>query len=177
MVDSLRIALISKHVTVISNTLSHYNRRMPESRSSFNQKSMSDFATTADIKANSDEPLWQYVCRYTMWFAFILIVAVVANVLDFRGIGSDLAFGLSAFFAYVGTQRRHAPRFRSLGRFWITMLVAVSIATLAWPIASLNLDLRLSPLNAICHSILFTLVAGSIDLVRYLAVCVVTPGR
>lgn len=136
---------------------------------------MSPFKTTADVRAITDTSTAKYICTYSV--SYISFLALTLSFDEALGFTDGFAFGPAVFVAYFSTQRTEWPRFRSLPRFFLALFVGTGCSVVAVPLSFYLAHTPVSAGTAFSLTVTYTLFAGAIDAIRYLTVCVVTPGR
>ena len=135
---------------------------------------MTQFATTADIRSTDDSPLLSYVRLYTLAFASVIAIDLLLRAFS---VGLSEPVGPAATAAFICTIPRNKPRFRSLRRFGIAVVLA---ALLAFATAVLYKSFGMEEageLAWVSAGMFYTITFGCIESLSFWWTCVVTPGR
>ncbi len=131
--------------------------------------------SAADIRAIHDDAPSEFVLRFTLIFACCIVTVPLINMV--LGLSDSSVYRLAAFAAYVGTRPTEPPRFRSIGRFAVGAFISTLFCFTAPLVSAVFTDVDLSFWSAFGQVLTMLIVAGLLDTILFLSVCVVTPGR
>ena len=139
-----------------------------------NNERVTQFATTADVRAVSDSFVLTYVGRYALAYG----IAIALDAL-LRTIWNDVftPVGMATMAAYICTAPTARPRFRSLSRYAIALTLSAILAFLAanaYKMAGVD---QIVASAWVFTGVFYTVVFGCIESLSFLWTCLLTPGR
>lgn len=134
---------------------------------------MTPFATTADIRASSDHTLSAYLFRFTALFIASLGIDVI---LRFAGLGLTTPTVAATMAAYLCTRPSVAPRFRSLSRFGIAVVLSSGLSAFAMFVYEAVGLADPTVMGWVVAAAFYTFVFGFIESLSFWWTCVITPG-
>ncbi len=135
---------------------------------------MAQFATTADIRSVDDSSTLGYTLRYATFFATAIAIDLMLRALK---VSSADPIVLAVMVAYLCTRPTTNPRFRSLPRFVIAVVLSVVLSGFSWLFHCFIGIGNASAFKYVFTAVFFTVIFGCIESLSFWCICVVTPGR
>ncbi|TWT77168.1 hypothetical protein Pla100_63340 [Neorhodopirellula pilleata] len=135
---------------------------------------MTQFATTADVRSTGDSTLLSYVRLYTFAFASMIAIDLLLRAFS---VGLTGPIGPAVMAAFICTIPKNKPRFRSLSRFAIALVLS-GLFAFSTAVLYKSFDIEdASQFAWVSSSVFYTIIFGCIESISFFATCVVTPGR
>ncbi|TWU09908.1 hypothetical protein Pla52o_58170 [Novipirellula galeiformis] len=139
-----------------------------------NNERVTQFATTADVRAVSDSSIPTYIGRYALTFGIAIAFDVVV-----RTIWTDVfaPIGMASMASYICTAPATKPRFRSLPRYAIALMLSAIFAFMAanaYKMAGVD---EIVTSAWVVTGVFYTVIFGCMESLAFLWTCLLTPGR